>query len=131
MCMDETDGPFLYSQGRLWINSSDPFDYPVIDPQYLSHSADQEIFREGLKLVRTIGNTAPLNSALLEEASPGSAVQTDDEWDTWIAGQYSTEFHPSCSLSMLPLEQGGVVDANLRVYGLGTSSFCVVISDSD
>ena len=28
-----------FSQGRLWINSSNPFDYPVIDPQYFSHSA--------------------------------------------------------------------------------------------
>lgn len=29
-----------------------------------------------------------------------------------------TEFHPSSSCAMLPRNQGGVVDANLRVYGL-------------
>ena len=28
-----------FSQGRICINTSDPFDYPVIDPNYLSHSA--------------------------------------------------------------------------------------------
>lgn len=28
-----------FSQGRLYITSSDVFDAPVIDPQYLSHEA--------------------------------------------------------------------------------------------
>jgi hypothetical protein len=27
------------SQGRIYINSSNPIDYPVIDPNYLSHPA--------------------------------------------------------------------------------------------
>ena len=27
-------------------------------------------------------------------------------------------FHPSCTCAMLPQSQGGVVDANLKVYGL-------------
>lgn len=28
-----------FSHGRLYISTDDPFDYPVIDPQYFSHSA--------------------------------------------------------------------------------------------
>lgn len=28
-----------YSHGRIYINSSDPMDYPVIDPNYLSNPA--------------------------------------------------------------------------------------------
>ena len=57
---------------------------------------------------------------MLVETFPGPTVQSDDDWDNWLVGQYSTEFHPSCSMAMLPLELGGVVDANLRVYGLCT-----------
>jgi len=30
-----------YSQGHLWINTSNPFDYPAIDPAYLSHPAGE------------------------------------------------------------------------------------------
>lgn len=108
-----------FSQGRIYINTSDPFDYPVIDPNYLSHSADTVMLREGLKLARKLGNTAPLSSAVVEEISPGSSVSSDDDWDKWLAGAIGTEFHPSCSCAMLPREQGGVVDANLKVYGLG------------
>lgn len=33
-----------FSQGRLYIKSSDPFEYPVIDPNYLSHSAGKYLF---------------------------------------------------------------------------------------
>ncbi|KAH9887621.1 GMC oxidoreductase [Cubamyces lactineus] len=107
-----------FSQGRIYISSSDPFTPPVIDPQYLSHSADLTILREGLKLARKIGNTAPLSNYLDSEVTPGSSVQSDDDWEQWLATQIGTEYHPSCSCAMLPLEQGGVVDADLKVYGL-------------
>ncbi|EKM50834.1 uncharacterized protein PHACADRAFT_264347 [Phanerochaete carnosa HHB-10118-sp] len=107
-----------FSQGRLYINSSDPFDPPVIDPKYISHPADIVMLREGLKLARILGNTAPLSSAVISEVSPGPSVQSDDDWDAWAAENFGTEFHPSCSCAMLPQEQGGVVDSDLKVYGL-------------
>ncbi|RJE24530.1 Dehydrogenase [Aspergillus sclerotialis] len=108
-----------YSHGRIYINSSNPLDYPVIDPNYLNNPADYEILRDGLKLARRLGETDPLASTLTGEKSPGSAVKTDDQWLDWIRESASTEFHPSSSCAMLPRELGGVVDANLRVYGLG------------
>ncbi|KAF8512330.1 alcohol oxidase [Gautieria morchelliformis] len=107
-----------FSQGRIYINSSDPFDYPVIDPQYFSHPADALLLREGLKLARKLGQTQPLNASISGEVSPGASVVTDADWDAWIPGQVGTEFHPGCTCAMLPQSQGGVVDANLKVYGL-------------
>lgn len=85
----------------------------------LYHSIDVVALREGLKLARKIGQTAPLSQSLTDELSPGSSVSSDDDWDTWLAGSIGTEYHPSCSCAMLPQAQGGVVDANLKVYGLG------------
>ncbi|KAI0751915.1 GMC oxidoreductase [Daedaleopsis nitida] len=108
-----------FSQGRIYITSADPFTPPAVDPQYLSHEADTVILREGLKLARKIGATAPLSAALGDEVSPGTGVQSDDDWDKWLAQNIGTEYHPSCSCAMLPREQGGVVGADLRVYGLG------------
>ncbi|KAI0820655.1 GMC oxidoreductase [Trametes gibbosa] len=107
-----------FSQGQIYISSGDPFAPPVIDPQYLSHQADTILLREGLKLARKLGNTAPLSSSVGSEVSPGSAVQSDDDWDAWLANAIGTEYHPSCSCAMLPQELGGVVDADLKVYGL-------------
>lgn len=79
---------------------------------------DYEMLRDGLKLARQLGETAPISSTLTNETSPGSSIQTDDQWLEWIIESAGTEYHPSSSCAMLPRDQGGVVDANLRVYGL-------------
>ncbi|KAF2485823.1 GMC oxidoreductase [Neohortaea acidophila] len=105
-----------YSQGRLWITSNDPMQYPSIDPRYLTNPADQQITIEGLKLARRIAQSQPLAS-ILKEVTPGESVQSDEEWLQWVRANLFTEFHPSSTCAMLPREQGGVVDARLRVYG--------------
>ncbi|KAJ5488621.1 hypothetical protein N7539_003511, partial [Penicillium diatomitis] len=107
-----------YSHGRITINSSNPMEYPVIDPNYLVNPADYEILRQGLKLARKLGQTVPISKTLTKETSPGPSVQTDEEWLNWILSAAGTEYHPSSSCAMLPRDKGGVVDANLRVYGL-------------
>ncbi|KIX08757.1 uncharacterized protein Z518_03414 [Rhinocladiella mackenziei CBS 650.93] len=107
-----------FSHGQIYITSSNPLDYPVINPNYLTHPADIQILREGIKLARRIGEADPLKSSMSEETLPGSDVQSDEDWEDYIRGNSFTEFHPSSTCAMLPLEQGGVVDANLRVYGL-------------
>lgn len=112
------------SQGRLYITSSSPFTYPSIDPQYLSHNADLVLYREALKLARQVGQTPPLSQYLVSEVTPGSSVQTDDDWDNWLANNIETEYHPQGTCAMLPKEQGGVVNARLQVYG--TSNVRVV-----
>ena len=45
-------------------------------------------------------------------------MQSDADWDAWLKQNIGTEYHPSCSCAMLPREEGGVVDADLKVYGL-------------
>jgi choline dehydrogenase-like flavoprotein len=108
-----------FSQGRIYINSSDPFDAPIIDPQYLSHFADLVSLREGIKLVRKIGRSLPLSEVLTDEVSPGPDVITDEGIEAFLLNAVETEFHPGNTLAMLPRDQGGVVDAKLKVYGLG------------
>lgn len=108
-----------FSQGRVYINSSDPFDDPVIDPQYFSHFADLVSLREGIRLVRRIGQSLPLSEVLTGEVSPGPDVITDEAIEAFLLDVVETEFHPGNTLAMLPIDQGGVVDAKLKVYGLG------------
>lgn len=80
--------------------------------------ADLTLFRQALKLARKIGQTEPLSNVLLQEITPGSGVKTDKQWEEYAANTIKTEFHPANTLAMLPKEQGGVVDAKLRVYGM-------------
>ena len=85
-----------------------------ITPQKL----DQVLLRAGCKFARQISQTLPIAKVLTAEVVPGASVSNDGDWDNWVKATVGTEFHPSSTCAMLPLEQGGVVDTDLRVYGL-------------
>lgn len=112
------------SRGSILINSADPFASPSINPNYLTQDIDLHLLREGHKLAREIGASLVSSGVLGAETTPGSSVSDDDSWDSWIRQNAGTEYHPSSSCSMLPRAQGGVVDANLLVYG--TSNLRVI-----
>ena len=80
-----------FSHGHLWINSTDPFAPPIIDPAYLSHPADMALLREGLKMARRVGATAPLSSFIVEEIQPGSNITSDTDIENWLRGDAHTE----------------------------------------
>ncbi|KAF9524415.1 mala s 12 allergen [Crepidotus variabilis] len=115
-----------FSQGRLYITSPSIYTPPTIDPQYFSHPADIVILRQGLKLARVVASTSPLKDILGDEVTPGAAIQSDADIETFIRNNAGTEFHPGSTCAMLPKEKGGVVDASLKVYG--TSNVRVVDS---
>ncbi|KAK0566696.1 hypothetical protein OC844_000602 [Tilletia horrida] len=112
------------SRGSIQIVSANPFTPPKIDPGYLSVEADAILLRQGLKLARQVGTSAPLNNFFGSENAPGSDVQADGDWEDYIRQSSTTEYHPSCSCAQLPEVMGGVVDANLLVYG--TSNLRVI-----
>ncbi|KAK9357603.1 hypothetical protein V1504DRAFT_436603 [Lipomyces starkeyi] len=106
-----------FSRGSIHIQSSHPGDNPVIDPRYLDHCFDQDLFtaasRQGLKLAAT----APLSEALDKCIVPAVPLSTDDECEDFARRTLGTFYHPIGTCSMLPREDGGVVDSNLVVYG--------------
>ena len=76
--------------------------------------------REGLKLIRTLGVTPPLNNSLGPEIGPGPDILTDEQIENWLVNHASSQFHPIGTCAMLPRNQGGVVNAELQVYGTGS-----------
>ncbi|PWY98330.1 FAD/NAD(P)-binding domain-containing protein [Testicularia cyperi] len=113
-----------FSRGWVEIASNDPFQPPVINPNYLQHKSDVELLRSGFQLARKIGTTAPLATTAASETAPGTAVTSDEDWDKYIASVVQTEYHPSSTCSMQEEDDGGVVDSDLIVYG--TSNVRVV-----
>ncbi|KAJ1035437.1 hypothetical protein NDA13_000850 [Ustilago tritici] len=106
-----------FSRGWVEISSDNAFDIPIINPNYLQHQSDVELMRSGFQLARKIGQNAPLSSLVKAEAAPGAEVDSDEEWDKFVAKTVQTEYHPSGTCSMLDEGDGGVVDEELRVYG--------------
>ncbi len=79
-----------FSRGWVEIASNNPFDKPIINPNYLQHRSDVELMRSGFQLARKIGQTAPLSGLVTAETAPGAAVTSDADWDKYIASVVGT-----------------------------------------
>ncbi|EGX51403.1 hypothetical protein AOL_s00054g102 [Orbilia oligospora ATCC 24927] len=106
-----------FSKGSVHIDTTNPSNPPVIDPNYFSNSYDTEAIKQIVKYLRRVANTAPLKDILVKEYEPGSSVFTDAQILAYAKDTVSTLWHPVGSCAMLPKAQNGVVDCNLKVYG--------------
>ncbi|KAI0839568.1 putative GMC oxidoreductase [Hypoxylon sp. FL0890] len=110
------------SRGKTHISSSDPSAAPVIDPRYLSHPLDIEIYARHLMVIEIIAKTRPFSDYIKpggRRAQPGEAkVDTLEKAKAYIRETALTDNHLVGTCAMLPREKGGVVDHRLRVYGV-------------
>ncbi|KAG6872434.1 hypothetical protein C0995_009768 [Termitomyces sp. Mi166 len=106
-----------FSRGSVHLNSSNPLVQPNIDINLLDSEIDMNIIVKGYKLIRRIFQTAPLKDIINGEVSPGADVQSDEDLAAYARKTAGVTFHPIATSSMLPREDGGVVDANFKVYG--------------
>ncbi|THU85721.1 alcohol oxidase [Dendrothele bispora CBS 962.96] len=106
------------SRGRTHISSSDPFVPPMVDPAYWTHPLDVAFHVAGIKLARKMLTTGPMASVYEEEFEPGLEKVTDEDIENWLRGVVQSYTHEVGTMAMLPQGLGGVVDTNLRIYGL-------------
>ncbi|KAF8585254.1 GMC oxidoreductase [Ramaria rubella] len=107
-----------FSRGTVHISSPDPLAPPAIDPRYFSNPPDLDMLLHALKFVLKLYETEPLASLVRGRVVPTAKDTASDETlREYIKNSVKTRFHPIGTASMLPREDGGVVDASLRVYG--------------
>ncbi len=107
------------SRGYVRVRSADPFDPPMIQPNYLAEESDRRILLAGMKLARRLLKTKPLEPYYAYEDFPGDKVQNDDELLGAAKQRGTTTFHPSGTCRMGPdADPLAVVDDQLRVRGL-------------
>jgi choline dehydrogenase-like flavoprotein len=110
------------SRGTIYINSTDPD--PSIPPLVDFNTAANPV--DVLLSVRALQKTRAFMSAdsvaVLEplELSPGASIDSDAEIEEALRGSLlSPSFdHPIGTAALMPRELGGVVDTELRVYGV-------------
>jgi choline dehydrogenase-like flavoprotein len=105
-----------FSRGSVSLNSTQPFDPPLIDPRYGSDPTDVAILKAALRFNLRLLSTPSLLQLRPRPLFP-SPNATDDELETYVRRHIQTEYHPSGTAAMMPLELGGVVDPALRVWG--------------
>ncbi|KAH3951213.1 hypothetical protein HBI56_238350 [Parastagonospora nodorum] len=123
------DTPFMYaspagailvqqSRGNITISSIDTAVPPVINPNWLTHPADQELSLLAFKRLREMMNTDAMKGVWVEEVLPGLNVSSDEGILDAIRETAIQLFHAACTCKMgKSPESGAVVDARGRVFG--------------
>jgi choline dehydrogenase-like flavoprotein len=107
-----------FARGSVHINASDPANKPVVDPRYLGTPYDLRALISAAKYTRKMAGTVPFKNVWVSEYDPGVNIETDAEWETYVRNNVFTFYHPLGTCAMLPKKDGGVVDPQLRVYGV-------------
>ena len=107
------------SRGYVRLRSADPFDPPIIQPNYLAEEGDRRVLLAGMKLARRLLRTKPLEPYYDYEDFPGDKVESDEELMGAAKERGTTTFHPAGTCRMGPrTDPLAVVDDELRVHGL-------------
>jgi choline dehydrogenase len=107
------------SIGYVHARSADPFDDPIIQPNYLSDPMDRRVLVAGMKLARGLLHTPELARYFDGDVLPGPEVQNDDEFLGYARQYGSTAYHLIGTARMGPAtDPTAVVDDQLRVHGM-------------
>lgn len=107
------------SRGEITLRSTDPFETPLIEPNYLSDAEgdDLRLTLKALKLAREIFRAPAFDRYRGVEMLPGPEAVTDADLIYYIREKSETLYHPvgTCKMGTDPL---AVVDPQLRVRGV-------------
>ncbi|NQW11476.1 MAG: GMC family oxidoreductase N-terminal domain-containing protein [Alphaproteobacteria bacterium] len=107
------------SLGYVRLRNADPFEAPMIQPNYLAAEEDRRVLLAAMKLARRLLASKPLEPYYEREDFPGTQVQSDDELLDAARARGTTTFHPMGTCRMGPADdRTAVVDDQLRVHGL-------------
>ena len=104
------------SRGFIGLRSANPYDHPLIQPNYLDKENDRITMREGVKIAREIIGQEAFDVYRGPEMMPGSDIRSDGQIDAWIRRNAETIYHPvgTCKMGN---DDMAVVDGSLKVHG--------------
>ncbi|TIA89097.1 hypothetical protein E3P99_02240 [Wallemia hederae] len=111
----DTTNATKLSRGSIHIQSSDPAEHPKLSANYFGVESDAVLQTQD---VRKLMHSAAMQEIAAEEVYPGSNVTSDEDLMEYWKTAIRSEHHLIGTASMLPKEMNGVVDSDLKVYGL-------------
>ncbi|CAH1783163.1 unnamed protein product, partial [Owenia fusiformis] len=114
------------TNGTVRLQSTDPFDHPLIDPNFLENSIDVKHIMAGIKVwTEKLAKTNTFKKGGFEMNTNHHPLckthkfGTDAYWDCFIRANLWTLFHPTSTCRMGPAsDKNSVVDPQLRVKGI-------------
>lgn len=113
------------SRGSILLSSANPFEYPLIDPNYLERKEDVDLLLRGIRFCQKYMRTSSLQSiGAVPADSPNRFCKdhkydSDAYWECMIEQRIHTIYHPvgTCKMGKAG-DASAVVDPQLRVQGV-------------
>ncbi|KAL1937412.1 hypothetical protein VTO73DRAFT_13748 [Trametes versicolor] len=117
------------SSGTVRLRTSNPYDHPLIDGNYLADESDLNVLIKSVRFLLHLARTKPLSDVLDLRSTttkdslfwPGDADPdkiTDEEIKEFIKNSGQSALHPTSSVRMGTDPQTSAVDSELRVHGV-------------
>ncbi|KAI9428999.1 hypothetical protein H4582DRAFT_2155697, partial [Lactarius indigo] len=104
------------SRGSVTLNSSDPFDSPIIDPAFLSTDFDIFAITEAVKAAQRFMAASPWQGFVLGQFGNFANVTTDEQIAAYARNNAATVFHPVGTAFMSAADaKNGVVNPDLTL----------------
>ena len=106
--------------GELRLQSTDPYQQPFLDYNYLKEESDRVRLRDSVKLCLQLAEHPDFRAIIQERTEPSAeSAASDDALDAWIAREVTTSQHISGTCKMGPdSDPMSVVDQFGRVKGV-------------
>ncbi|PKX89194.1 GMC family oxidoreductase [Aspergillus novofumigatus IBT 16806] len=108
------------SRGSVSINSTNPLASPLIDFRAMADPIDLDLVIASFLKNREIMNAPSMKTLGPSEGAPFDDSVTDREElkNIVVSVAEPSTAHECCTAAMMPKEKGGVVDPNMKVYGV-------------
>ena len=107
------------STGHVRARSTNPFELPEVQPNYLGSANDQQVAVDALRLARRMLRSEPLRPYFGTDEFPPATAERDDELLACARQRGGTGWHFMGTCRMGPAsDPASVVDPQLRVIGL-------------
>lgn len=123
------------SVGTMHIRSTDPHDQAAMDPRYLAHEADAQLFLDGIRIARQVAQRPALKPLIVRETRPGPGTNDNAALLDYVRETVQTSWHMIGTCKM-GVDDASVVDPELRVRGIANlrvvdTSICPTIPSSN
>jgi choline dehydrogenase len=108
-----------YSVGFVRAQSTDPFQDPIIQPNYLSDARDRQVVIDGVRLSRRLLHTPQLKVYCDRDEAPPESATSDSDLLDFARNNGGTSYHLTGTCRMGPSTAAdSVVDSELKVIGV-------------
>jgi choline dehydrogenase-like flavoprotein len=106
------------SRGSVTLNSNNPFDPPIIDPNYMTHPYDRLAFIDGIREARRLTTESSLKKHRIKHIVAPENDTDESIWE-YIKEGIMSIWHASSSVSMGKADDPmACVDADMKLRGL-------------